>query len=342
MKYIYQLIVLVLMTGLIACETEIEFNGKEVEPVLVLNCLTCTDSTLEVKLTASRFFLSNVDTFTSITNASIVLKANDLTVETLVHKGNGIYTSTYKPQAGERITLIASAPGFETISTTEDFPLRIADYSVDSTISTSDTMYQVDVWGTSDGNGMTWYKDTIGQYYNVIHRYTIRFTDPPGKKDFYRLIVQNNTYHWADSLLLSGTKSYSYGFKNIVFDSGESGGMEGIAEDSNYDPLNLFTDELIDGSTHTINIEYHQLVYTNIRPGHQNDYYTTPRRHKLDIQLQPISKSYYLFLKTFQAFDNTDPFMSEPVQIYTNVKNGLGIFGARTQQIKSFVLPIFQ
>jgi len=341
MKTLNILIVFVMMAGLIACETEIEFNGKDVKPVMVLNCLACTDSSLEVTLTASRFFLSNDDTFKTITNANIELSVNGARIETLINKGNGIYTSTYKPQAGEQITLIASALGYTTIKATDYFPQRIPIFSVDSTMSTTDTTLIINTWGYSHEDQTTWYSDTIGMSYNIIHHYTIRFTDPPGETNYYRLIVENNSYDWNDSLLLYGMKSYEYGFKDIVFDSDESSDMGGIVEESTVDPLNLFTDELIDGNSHTIKIDHSQLVYSKMDASHESEYNYT-RRYKIDIQLQPISKSYYLYLKTFQAFENSDSFMSEPVQIFTNVNNGLGIFGARTQQIKSFVLPTFR
>ncbi|MCX6308033.1 MAG: DUF4249 family protein, partial [Bacteroidia bacterium] len=59
----------------------------------------------------------------------------------------------------------------------------------------------------------------------------------------------------------------------------------------------------------------------------------------LTINLQTISKSYYLYLLSLKALDSSDPFMSEPVQIYTNIYDGFGVLGARTNHLRKFILP---
>lgn len=74
-----------------------------------------------------------------------------------------------------------------------------------------------------------------------------------------------------------------------------------------------FTDELFNGSTKTLEISCYNY----------SSYYDF-----LQINIITASKDIYLYDKTLATFSNTNgSFFAEPVQVYTNVKNGFGIFG---------------
>ncbi len=329
MKPIRIFLIAVIAIFLVSCETEIDFNGKESRPILVLNSIAESNAVIEVKLTASRFFLSSVDTFEVVTNASISMYVNDSLVETLHNKGLGIYTSTYKPQPGDKVKLVASAAGYTTIQTEAFFPTEISGFAVDSMLIKKDSSLWIEAYYS--GVSMNLKYDTLGTMCNETFRFKVQFSDSPGTQNYYRLIVRKEIAQ--DTLGTEYGYVYYSGFEDVVFGAKKND----MFETSNSDPLNLFSDELIDGKNHTFQFNLTNQYILN-RNGSQNP--VTPVMAYFHIEIQPISKSYYLYMKTVQAFENSDNFMSEPVQVYTNIENGLGLFGTRTRQIKKFQITM--
>jgi len=323
---------------LLSCETEIPFNGNETNPVLVVNCLACTDSVIQATVSASRFFLSNEDEFPAVTDATVALYVNGIFIENLTNMGLGYYRSNYIPAEGDVVRLNVSATGFEPVWAENAFPIATTGFQVDSTITKTDTIPLVNGnyynYGGGGGGGdygnPTW--DTIGTTFSYIHEYKVRFSNPGGVPNYYRLVVHGQTVANGYPLV----NSYLNNFDDIVFGT-KNNNLEGIFTESKIDRYNVFSDELIDGKTHTITFTYAQPFNTFIDSLYKS--YTVGDERSVTIDLQSISKSYYLYLVSLKALESSDPFMSEPVQIYTNINGGLGIFGARTHQLRKFILP---
>jgi hypothetical protein len=319
----FSIIAILLMFGLLAaCETEIPFNGTETDPVLVVNCLPCTDSVIQANITSSRFFLSNENEFRVVSNATVALYVNGTFLENLTDLGQGMYRGQYVSKEGDAVRLNVSANGYLPVWTETTVPYKVSGYQIDSTITKSESTYIVVPFG--------WpiQYDTTGMTYSDIHEYKIHFSDVPAQSNYYRLIVKQSTSAMGFEFV-----SYLSDFDDIVFGTKKTN-MDGMFTESKQDRYNVFSDELIDGKAHTITVK---------ALNEHNSYYdrvdTTTYVHRVIIDLQSISKDYYLYLKSLKALEIADPFMSEPVQIYTNVHDGLGIVGARSNQQKVFVLP---
>jgi hypothetical protein len=334
MKSLSILSFILLLTVLMSCETEIQFNGEETAPVLTVNCLPNTNSTLEVEVTASLFFLSNETSFKSITNATIHLYVNGILTDTLTNVGQGFYESSYIPLEGDVIRLNASAPDYEPVWTEETFPALTGTFQIDSTVTKTDTSLIIYNYGYySEGYGID-QLDTVGYKYSYIHQFKIQFSNPAGQENFYRLLVH---YRYTQDGY-QYDENYMTGFDDIVFGTQSSSSMDGILTENNEDnQYNIFSDELIDGKTHTITFSYMQ----DFNFYYDNNYYgeSTSIERSITIDLQSISKSYYLFLKSLNSLDGSDPFLSEQVQVYTNVQGGLGIFAPFTKRERKFNLP---
>ncbi len=317
-------VLILLVCVLTSCETEIPFNGKQKDPVLVVNCLACADSVIQVQVTASRFFLTDEDSFHIVPNATVALYVNNSLQENLVYFDQGYYKSRYRPTEGDHLKLLVSSTGYESVWSEATFPNKVSGFSIDTTISKSDTKLIIESWGYGDA---AVHYDTVGTTYSTIHQFKIHFKDEPLEKNFYRLILKeiviDNGYR---------TTSYQNNFDDIVFGE-KNNNMDGIFTESEYDNYSVFSDDLIDGQAHTITV-YSSKPY--------NSYFlktdTSTVEKQVYIDLQTISESYYLYIKSLKALQIADPFMSEPVQIYTNVINGLGIVGARTNQQRQYVL----
>jgi len=334
MKILNILYILLIFGILLSCDTEIQFNGKVTEPVLVVNALACTDSIIHTKVSLSRFFLDQEDDSPPVTDATVALYVNGTFRENLVHFKKGEYLSTYVTVQGDVIRLNVSAPGQESVWSETTVPLATADFQIDSTIVKSDTSLLI--YTVSDNPyeyNSTYHFDTVGVTYNYTHTYKVSFSNPVGVSNYYRLVVNNmTTFNGRIS-----TIEYRNDIEDIVFGSGKNN-LDGLFAETGDDPYNVFSDELIDGTTHTITFKYQQdFNRIDNRPSYVDS--TIHYERSVTVDLQSISRAYYLYLKSLKALGLADPFMSEPVQIYTNIDKGLGILGARTHQLRKFVLP---
>lgn len=325
---------LLLMFGLLlSCETEIPFNGAITEPVLVVNCVACTDSALLVNVSASRFFLSSEVDFPAISDATVALYVNELFRENLTPIGEGQYQSTYIPSEGDVVRLNVSASGYNPVWAETAFPTAVAGFQIDSTITKTDTV----PFQNGDLNGYGGIpspsSDSTIMTYSYIHQYKIRFTNPAGEHNYFRLVVRQ--MDTKDGIYYGN--SYLNDFSDIVFGK-KNETASGFINTSNRDHYNVFSDDLIDGATHTIAFSYTQSINLYADTTLFKDTVGTAD-WSLTIDLQSISKSYYLYLLSLKALGSSDGFMSEPVQIYTNISGGFGIFGTRTIHPRKFILP---
>lgn len=320
---------------LLSCETEIEFTGKVTEPVLVVNSVVCADSIIHTNVSLSRFFLDQKDDSPAVTNATVALFVNGTFQENLTHTQKGAYISRYVAAPGEVLRLNVSASGHESVWSETTVPLPTADFQIDSTIVKSDSSLLVEAVydGPNGPYGPAFHYDTVGFTYNYIHTYKIHFSNPSNISNYYRLVVSNQISVNGNSSYIS----YKNDVQDIVFGSGKNN-LDGLFAETGYDPYNVFSDELIDGTMHTITFSNKQdFNRYDKRPTNMDT--TINYERSLMIDLQAISREYYLYLKSLKALGLADPFMSEPVQVFTNVDKGLGIFGAYTHKFRKFVLP---
>ena len=85
-------------------------------------------------------------------------------------------------------------------------------------------------------------------------------------------------------------------------------------------PYGIFTDELIAGMEYDLTLKFYE---QDIDTGFHEFYL-------YNIELHSISKEMYLYLRSLTAYQQTEgDFISEPVIVYSNIYNGLGIFGTQ-------------
>ena len=108
-----------LVTG---CVKDLEYDFEDVEPrVVVMSCVE-PDTTIGLRLTFSRFFLS-MDRFRTIDNADVALRVNGQPLPgAAVMTSSGDYTHPYRPQAGDRLELSVQVPGKPAVSASTMVP----------------------------------------------------------------------------------------------------------------------------------------------------------------------------------------------------------------------------
>ncbi len=307
-----------------SCQKQVEIQIPKSPPKLVVNCLFTQDSIFKVQLASSSYIFDT--TYRYIDNATVNLFANNILIEKLNYKGKGKYeTATYTPNTHIKYRIEISAEGYETVFASSELPPKVQINNINANIYSQET----------DNNEL---------YSNI----QIEFSDPDEIKNFYELlipynyeeynIIQNPDLCFEPDELINDTicKHTSSGFAHIysnspVFSTIFTSRKKTIFE--NYIPA-VFSDNLFNGENYTVNVDF------------LDGSYNLPDTAKFNILLNSISEDFFKYLSVKSINQNTsgNEFLDElwdgwqidePIQMYSNVKNGYGIFAGYNLSIDS-------
>ena len=314
-----------LIYALTSCQKVIEFNGPITDPMVVVNSLVSAGSPVKVTLSKSRFFLSSDTIFTMIDTAAVSLFVNGEMKETLVHTSKGVFVGTYKPVAGDSVSLQVQVPGKNLINCSASIVPQVPVISIDTTTMLTGLKNAIFVVsGPKTGGALVF--DTLGTTIGRKLKLVLKFNDNPAKQNFYRLVVYTKTYS-----AINVTNNYTFSFDDIV--SGNTN-RDSIGPPSSLstNKFNVFTDDLFNGKQYALkfSVDDNKDIYF---PG------KTPliTKRELYVDLQSISRDYYLYLQTRSNAKNNN-FFSEPVQVFSNISGGTGIMGSYTSNIVKITL----
>ncbi|MDG1734500.1 MAG: DUF4249 domain-containing protein [Crocinitomicaceae bacterium] len=277
------------------CTKEIEFDAQDIAPRIVVNSLFTNDSLWTANISRSVGVLETTS-YTSIEDADVsIFDGNGVQVTTLTNQGDGLYTSPTgaTPQADELYTIEVNAPGYTSVSATNRIPTAVQINSIDTVSSTN-----------SDGE-------------NILET-TINFQDPSANENYYMVEV-----------LVKGTWIDEFEGDTIEFREP----LQISCNDINVETINRFNsggfentylylmlkDENFDG-------EDYALTFSVINYAELKDLELFG-----EIRLVNTSAAYFNYLKSFNMYQSAsgNPFAT-PVQVYSNVENGMGIFAGGT------------
>jgi hypothetical protein len=278
-----------------ACVKDVDFNGAETAPKMVVNSMiNCKSDSNLLKISESVFIYSD-NKPKIIEDPNLQLKINDIPVEIKfdhIKNKNSYYSFNSQLLPGDKIELSGQ--------TAEHGTVQGVDY-VPSPPQIKSVNYE---WFTGDDN------------YSYL-RTLITISDRPSSKNYYRILIQEKTipdYDGApteDELEWINTEVYID--QEIVFNN-----IDGVAGDSKFNhTYRIFPNDLFQGKDYTLN------VY--IRKDSGNPWGTVERR-LVRVEIQSLTESLYLYLRSVEIASNQDYFQ-EPVKVYSNIKEGYGILG---------------
>ena len=321
---IYITAVIIIAFTASSCESVITFKGAEADPKIVIYSLLHPDSVITVSVAVSHAVFEERYEPEQITDAVVRLFRDGELLETLAYAppvpSHEYYPaspySTYlsevnRPEYGSTYRIEVEVPGLKTASGEATLPEPVAIISID----TSSVIME---W-------MEW----------IERRLTvkIKFRDPAGEEDFYRASgtclygFYNGNKEEPYSPLMPVVVSemdISYAFySEPLIAPKQDEDIFGMYLQNSY---NLFTDELISGKEYDLTMEIHfNLPDTG--------YYEFAHSF---FRLHTISRDMYLYLQSYSAHTQTrDNFLVEPVLVYTNISNGLGVLGAMSTSVDS-------
>lgn len=328
------------LATLASCTKEIEFNGEQIEPKLVINSIVAPGQPVKAYISKSIFFLDNEGNTQPPDDLVAMLYVNGNRIGELTRQPDTIWTgseyvdldsvkpiykiipsfvSDYCPAVGDVVKITASANGFDDVEgVTSTLP-----NNVEWSFSSCETIY----WESTKYEGYS--GDSITSI-SAFLDLGIEISDPnPGQIDYFRIGTNEIDHSYGDF-----DNSFSI---HIVYDDPVFGAT--VSENDFIDidalqsrPEGVFTDQLFDGKSYLLKLKVYVYIY-------KNDL-IDPSFFQAPIILEHLGKEYYYYLNTCEQGDNILQFFSEPVQTYTNVDGGYGIVGGNTVDSLEFELPL--
>lgn len=353
MKNITYLQILALLAILFsACQKEIEFDKKLIQPKLVINSFIEADSLIDVKVSASKTIPGLESSFKWLNDATVKLFVND--VETEVLQGYPIEIEDREDNYWYYSNDTRPTYGYHTVNTRAE---NGKTYRIEVTHKDYEAAFAETSLPESP-NLLSYKSEEITQnLYGADQRavqISMRFKDKANEQNYYRINIKAFTGTWYpnfrekdDTTGIIQLRTYYYG--NITSDDKLLNPEQEDANDflfgSPGNTYNLFTDEFIDGKEYELTFSIMPNNNTVWYNGELMVFGDKPGEfYHLTIQLQTLTRDAYLYMRSSYAqMWYGDDFFSEPVQAYSNIENGVGIFSgfsATTFEIKKGEYPV--
>ena len=155
------------------------------------------------------------------------------------------------------------------------------------------------------------------QDYEKHYRVRFSFNDGP-EESFYRLRLRRNPNAKDRFAEFESNDASIISSAGVQSDGGTFYGDEA-----------LFDDEMFNGTEKEISIDFFDYEYEEYEV-------------QFILELTSVSESYYTYIRSLRAhYDNQDQFIfaGEPVQVFTNIENGLGVLGSMSVDTMLLELP---
>jgi hypothetical protein len=281
---------LALITVFHSCDVVVDLDIEDHTPVLVLNSLLSPDSIAAVSLSHSLGAFEQ-GSISEVKDATVRLYENDSYLTDAIYVEDDFNLGYYQfedvyPSSGKTYKVEALHDDYETVFASTRIPelVPINSLLIDTVIEYQDEFFT-----------------------DYTSRITFNFDDHPQQENFYMLeIVQEDEYSNYPLYFFSNEASFS------------SGMVEPDSEYSYWGNVAVFSDNLFNGNTKSIEVGFWDYFYLNDE-GEVND-------NQIKVRFSSITREYYLYKKSRSASSGSDDFFGgEPIQIYTNVQNGLGV-----------------
>ncbi len=301
-KVLYFLFGLILLNS---CIKEIDIPIEYTDPKLVLNGFFTSDSIWNVHLSASKYIYASGE-IPIVAQAAVTIHDGTDTLS-LIPQGDGYYrSSTQKPQIGHTYTIEVSHADYETIT------------------GNAVAISAVPLKSLEKGEKVL----IDGYEYRKIR---IKFDDP-SETNFYRINFKRSMKEPDWSTVEDELDSIWTNYPDWVMYQDANNSMEsGYSSTSSM----LISDYYFNGNEHTIDVFLDDYYF-------QEGYYNEQNAH-LVIEFYTVSKEYFYFASSLENYNNSDDFAlfaSQPVQIFTNIENGLGVFASYASQVDSIKLGL--
>lgn len=302
-RYILHLAIITFFVS--SCQKDIDISFSSFQSRLVVNSTFNADSVFTVHVSKTGNIADKAENIEMIEYASVFLSFSD-TIENkkiLTHVGNGKYiASNYYPVPGQEYFLEVRAAGFDIATAHNKIPTVATILEVDTTSIQSaqgTTALQIDF--TIDNS------DFQANYliYDVVQEY--EDSNVNGILDYFQ------AENWFENAWLSSLTSDT---EKIT--KGEGLQSKIFMEDSDVSSPSIVASI----------VSYEDFSQSEVgATTSQNDIY---------LRVMAVSKELYEYSKSMEYYKlnrNTNSNHSQPLELYSNVEGGLGVFGGYSQTL---------
>src|SRR5690554_111109 len=326
-KSILLLLLISIQIYFCSCEKHVLIDVEKAEPRLVMraNLTNVPDTvigapgvvlpvTLPNKLTMGMSSSVSGKPLDDLADCKVLIKKNNILLDTVFYDYNKEYYNLFEneadfPVAGDELEIDVIC-GDLSVSSKSRMPSKVPIKSIDTSSVYSIFIIDGRLYGSS----------------------SLTFEDPQNEENYYELIVSypglnNGELEMrkirSDESFIKGESHYSSDFNTVNTSS--------VSESL------LFSDKTFNGEEKTVNFYFEMGVYMNES--------TVEFQHTLiHYHLRNVSKEYYTFStsKRNHLITNNVNFLfgaSEPINVSSNVDNGLGLFGLYNHDQKGFFFP---
>jgi hypothetical protein len=312
-RYLPALAIMTLIS--VSCEEEIRFRGEKIDPKIVIYSLLQPDSMITVSVAKSHAVFEERYVPKQITDAVVKLYRDDEFVETLTYVVPEPQPEYYSAVPYSKYVSQGVKPIY---GSTYRIEVEMAGMKKASGMARLPDIVPV--------NGLDTIEDQQADG-NILMEAKVRFSDPGGKNNFYRIAARSaeGMYYGDKSVPWSPGTPVSIYENDCSYASSNDPVISPQKEEQDlfdmqiYNTYHIFSDELIAGKEYALTLELsHRWPDT--------DYYEFSL---FNFELQSITEDLYMYLRTSSAHMQTnDAYIIEPVLVFTNIENGLGVVGA--------------
>ena len=230
------------------------------------------------------------------------------------------YNSEYVPKEGDRLKIKVKSKSNATAS---GDVVELDD--VEASVEMPSTRPRVEILKTDVYWKKRTYRDVVeamGDTVSITDMYgadtvmniTMKIVDPGDEKNFYRLLVRSVGYTRLPQAAKGGyICTDDFESTDLLFYDGDLIKQYGTIPAYH---TNVFDDELLNGKEYVVEVESRMRRNSEITP-------------YVIVELQHLSPDLYYYMKDMEVFRISDfDLYQYPIQIWSNVKGGWGVFGA--------------
>ena len=310
--------IFLMMVVMASCIKEVEFNGEQSEPLLVVNGLQQVGQPARLCVEKSVFFLKATNDF-RVNDVHVDLYVNGAYKESLQVR-DSVLTETYIDWNGGNDTLLERVTyafnyceGQYVLCAGDRLRFEVSSSEFENVAEGEVTM--------PDAPNVIGFDTLRVEYSAEMSQRTVYLSltlDDPSGKDFYNLCPRDGLtgFYSGDPVFMDFS---NFEFADLMGESSDyyGGGF-----------YNVISDSYFDGKTYSVSMN----VYS-----WGDDYY-----EPFTLEVSRVDEALYQYNRTYQAYANTDPesmigMFTEPVQVYSNVKNAIGVVCAQSQPVTMVV-----
>ena len=294
--------------GLWTCEKPIDLSIPESGERLVVVSSFSNQEEIKLQISKGVSVLDVSGSFENFFRGDARLFENTSFLERLAPGFDSVlkintFNSQATPKINQPYTITVNIPGFDEVTATSRIPEPIPLSSVIVNDLTIESTY----------NGA---REKVNLSVFVV------FEDPPNQLDYYHLKLLQEV--WQFDVVDGDTTVVGKSRFEIPFNSSTNNNNVVASFDGGI----LFDDQLFDGEAEVYILE------TNIEYA-LNQNFLGP----LFVEFRTLSKDYFLYYTSVsRQLENPDDPLSQPVILYNNIENGLGIFAGYSSVVDSVIL----